>query len=348
MSDRFQTFVLGAILALIAGWVLHVGKEIFVPIVFSILVVYVIVGLTRLLGSIPFLGELLPPWARQTLSVLIIALGLVEGVYLIVSNRNSLMALAPQYQESLLAAIQRVAVYLRIESEPTWASLRQDLFAQVSMQRLIGSTVASLSSIVVSVVVVVLYASFLLLEHGSFARKIANLSSNPRYAARIREVTTDINTRIGSYLALKTFVSILLGAISYLVMEFLDLQFAAFWAVLIALLNYVPYIGSFLGVLLPVAMSVVQFGSVHEIVAILLSLTVVQFAIGNVLDPYLMSNSLNLSPFAILVSLTVWTALWGVPGAFLAVPITAILAIVFSQFAGTRPIAVLLSRSGKL
>jgi len=81
---------------------------------------------------------------------------------------------------------------------------------------------------------------------------------------------------------------------------------------------------------------------------VLLPLTVLQFLIGNFLDPYVMGNSLNLSPFAILVSLAVWSALWGIPGAFLAVPITAIMAIVFSEFAGTRPIAVLLSRDGRL
>ena len=82
--------------------------------------------------------------------------------------------------------------------------------------------------------------------------------------------------------------------------------------------------------------------------AILLALTALQFAIGNFLDPYMMGNSLNLSPFAILISLAVWSELWGVPGAFLAVPITAILTIVFSEFPGTRPIAVLLSRGGRL
>jgi predicted PurR-regulated permease PerM len=74
---------------------------------------------------------------------------------------------------------------------------------------------------------------------------------------------------------------------------------------------------------------------------------VVQFVIGNFLDPYIMGNSLNLSPFAILVSLAVWVALWGVPGAFLAVPITAMMTIIFSEFPGTRPIAVLLSQNGK-
>jgi predicted PurR-regulated permease PerM len=81
---------------------------------------------------------------------------------------------------------------------------------------------------------------------------------------------------------------------------------------------------------------------------VLLPLSVIQFVIGNILDPFVMSNSLNLSPFAILVSLSVWTGLWGIPGAFLAVPITAILTIILSEFPGSRPIAVLLSRNGQV
>ena len=333
---------------MIIGWVLYIGKDVFVPIVFGMLVVYVIVGLTRLLGRIPVLGRILPPRVRYALSVLAIALALVAAAYLVLANRDSVMALAPQYQESLLAAIQKGAVFLRIETEPTWTTLRQDLFAQISLQPLIGSMVASVSSIVVTVIVVLLYASFLLIEQRSFDAKIANLSSDPRTVARIRQITSDINARIGSYLALKTFLSILLGLISWIVMAFVGLEFAAFWAVLIALLNYVPYIGSFLGVLFPVTMAIVQFANPNDVLAVLLPLTAVQFLIGNFLDPYVMGNSLNLSPFAILVSLAVWSALWGIPGAFLAVPITAIMAIVFSEFAGTRsPPAVLLSRDGR-
>ena len=95
-------------------------------------------------------------------------------------------------------------------------------------------------------------------------------------------------------------------------------------------------------------MTIVQFEDPGTVLTMLLTLTALQFAIGNFLDPYVMGNSLNLSPVAILVSLAVWSELWGVPGAFLAVPITAILTIVFSEFPGTRPIAVLLSRSGRL
>jgi AI-2 transport protein TqsA len=139
---------------------------------------------------------------------------------------------------------------------------------------------------------------------------------------------------------------VLLALISYAVMRMYDLEFAALWAVLIALLNFVPYVGSVLGVVLPVLMALVQFADPGTVLQLLLVLSVVQFGIGNFLDPYVMASSLNLSPFAILISLAIWSELWGIPGAFLAVPITAIITIVLSEFRGTRPLAVLLSRRG--
>ena len=203
-------------------------------------------------------------------------------------------------------------------------------------------------AILVTFIVVFLYATFLLLERSVFETKLANLSDDPAGVARIRQVIEAINRRIGSYLALKTLLSIALGAASWVVMALFGLEFAVLWAVLIACLNFVPYIGSVLGVVVPVLMTIVQFEALATVLWMLLALSALQFVIGNFLDPFVMGNSLNLSPFAILISLAVWSELWGITGAFLAVPITAILTIVFSEFTGTRPIAVLLSKNGRL
>ena len=346
MNQRFQAIVYGAIFALIVGWVLHIGKAVLVPIAFGILVVYLIVGLTRLLCRIPILGRLLPVQIRNAVSVLVISCGLVGVLHLLIANTDDVMAHAPQYQRSLLAGIQRVAVLLRIETEPTWTTLRNDLFGQINLQRLLGSVVVSVSSMVATFIVVLLYATFLMMEQRFFAGKMAQIASEPRDAARIREITSDINRRVGAYLSVKTGVNVLLGAVCWVIMALFGLQFAGFLAVLIGMLNYIPYAGSFLGVVIPVVMALAQFGEPGSVLALLTALTVAQFVIGNFLDPYLMGSSLNLSPFAILVSLAVWSQLWGVAGAFLAVPITAVMVIVFSEFAGTRPIAILLSKTG--
>jgi AI-2 transport protein TqsA len=346
--DRLQSVAYGAGLAVVVGWVLYIGKQVFVPMVFGVLVVYVISGLARAATAIPVIGPRLPAPARYALSILGIAVALVAAVRLVVNNVGRVVQLAPTYQDTLLERIQRGAEFFGVEAAPTWTTLREQVLERVQLEDVIGTTVVSVTGLGASLLLVLLYVIFLLLEKRVFPGKLRRLSDDPRAVSRVRDVLEGVNTRIGQYLGVKTLVNVLLAVVSWALMAPFGVEFAGFWAVVIGVLNYVPYIGSFLGVLLPVAWSIVQFGDLGTVLTLLLLLAAAQFAIGNFLDPYLMGDSLNLSPFVILASLTIWGGLWGIPGAFLAVPITAVLVIVLSQFQGTRPIAVLMSRNGRL
>ncbi|MBD3317504.1 MAG: AI-2E family transporter, partial [Chitinivibrionales bacterium] len=73
-----------------------------------------------------------------------------------------------------------------------------------------------------------------------------------------------------------------------------------------------------------------------------------QFLIGNIIEPRLMGKRLNLSPLVIVLSLALFAAMWGFTGMILSVPVMAISLIVLSHFPQTRPIAVLLSRRGRI
>ena len=74
--------------------------------------------------------------------------------------------------------------------------------------------------------------------------------------------------------------------------------------------------------------------------------TAVQFIIGNILDPWLLGQTLRLSSFGIILSLAFWGAIWGIPGMFLAVPIMVAVMIVCAHIPWLRPVAVMLSREG--
>jgi AI-2 transport protein TqsA len=346
--QRLQIAVYSTVLILVTGWLLYIGQSILVPVVLGAVVVYVVVGLADALGRVPAIGPRLPVQARYIFSLAVIGLTVFALVYLIMANKQHALERAPYFQQSMLASAQQLAVFFGIEKEPTWATLRQELLAHVNVQRVLTTAFASLGSILVGFVVVFLYATFLLLERGTRDQKLARLADDPRQVARVRAVLVAINQRIGSYLALKTVISVLLGLVAYGVMRLMNLEFAALWGVLTVFLNFVPYVGSVLGVALPTLMATLQFSDLGTVLTLLLLLAAVHFLIGNFLDPYVMGNSLNLSPFAILLSLGVWSELWGVAGAFLAVPITAILTIVFSEFPATRPLAVLLSRDGRV
>jgi predicted PurR-regulated permease PerM len=348
MHDRFRDVVLGVLLALMLGWVLVAARGIILPVAASLIVAYIVLGVADLVGRVPGIGPRLPGPVRHTISVLAIGAALFAILSLILANLSHILALVPQYQQRLLAAIQAAAVQLGVETEPTWQTLRRDVLGQVNLQRAIGAAVASVSSIVATFSLVVIYAGFLLVEREAFGAKLARLSDDPARVAQIRKLVEDINGRIGTYLAMKTGINALLGLLSYVVLRLAGIEFAGFWALLIGLFNYIPYVGGIIGVAFPVAVALLQFDALGPVLALTLALTAAQVLVGNFIEPWLMGSSLNLSPFVILVSLVVWSTMWGLPGAILAVPIMAILVIVLSEFEGTRPIAVLLSLDGEI
>ena len=130
VNNRLQAIVYGVVLATIISRVLHVGHSVFIPIVFAVLLAYVIVALARALERLPAVGARLPAWLRYTLSILAIAGLLAACVSLAVNNVGRLVQQAPTYQELLLARIQQVAEFFGVEAAPTWTTLREGLLEQ--------------------------------------------------------------------------------------------------------------------------------------------------------------------------------------------------------------------------
>ena len=347
MRDSLPRLFYGVGLALMVGWILVIARPIILPVMASVVVAYVVLGLAELIGRVPGLRRL-PPAFRYALAVAGCLAGVAVILWLVVTNFGQVATLLPRYQEQLLATIQRGAVRLGIDDEPSWETLRRDVLAHVNLQRVVLASAASVASIVATFTVVLIYAGFLLAEKGAFASKIARLSDEPARVAQIQALIRDINSRIGTYLVMKTLVNVMLGAASYLILRGFGIEFAGFWALLIGLFNYVPYFGGIVGVTLPTVLAILQFGDFWQVLVFVLAMCVPQVALGNFIEPWLMGSSLNLSPFVILVGLVAWMAIWGIAGAILSVPIMAILVIVFSEFESTRPIAVLLSKEGRI
>ncbi|MEM6463336.1 MAG: AI-2E family transporter [Pseudomonadota bacterium] len=348
MNNRFRNLVYGLAFAIMVGFILWIGRPIFIPIIAGIISVYVLSTTATWLGRVPVVGAFIPLWLRHIAALLVfIFLGFLL-VVLFADNIQRVIALAPRYQETLLGFAADIAKMLGIDDEPSWSTISNLVLGEIDLQRLISTTVASVSVLGGQVFVVFLYASFLLAERLHFSRKIVIAATNPNDARRIMEVVGSVNERIGNYLTVKTLVNVMLGLISYACMRLIGVDFAGFFAVLIGVLNYIPYVGSMVGVAFPVLLTAAQFGTIEPIIIVLISLTISQMFMGGVVEPRLLGRSMNLSPFVVLISLTVWYALWGIGGAILAVPMTSVVVIILAEFKPTRPIAILLSQDGHI
>jgi AI-2 transport protein TqsA len=144
------------------------------------------------------------------------------------------------------------------------------------------------------------------------------------------------------YLKAKVKSSLLLAIPVGLVLWVLGVKFALLWGVLTFLCNFIPYIGTVVAYSLPVAFAFVWFGARWEAVTAAVLLLVCHVASASIIEPFLIGNAVGVSPLVILGSLAFWGLLWGIPGMFLAVPLTAVAILVMANFAQTRPIAKLL------
>ena len=340
-ESRFATFSRAVVLAILAGWLLVIGKGLILPIFAAVITVYVLTTAADAMGRLPGLRRL-PSFVRRILVLAVFTLCLFGLGRVMVTTVDELITLGPSYTGNLAAMTAHLTDLLGIKSLPTWEDIRAATLAKFDLTEMLMGILGSVTSFASGIFLVVVYAFFLVAERGSLADKLAAAFPRGDQANRTARLIDDINRRIGDYLAVKTLINVILGAVSYLIMLLMGLDFAVFWAVLIALGSYIPYVGT-LAVLFPILFSLAQFGSLTTALILAALLTLAQFFSDNVLEPKLVARQLNLSPFVIVVALSLWSALWGLPGAILAIPLTSMLAIVFAAFPATRFLAVLLA-----
>ena len=330
-------------LLLMTGLLLYAGRPVLVPLALAILIWQLINAVSARLQQIEFAGYTPRRWHQLVAAIVLTGLAVWLAVNLIVRNVGAVSANASVYEANLLALLPRIAGLFGLPAPESVS----DLMDQIRLDVLIRSISAALAGFVGSIGLVALYVAFMLVEQKTFVRKIDFLFPDLGKASAVRAALNDIESRIERYLWIKTLTSLATAGLSWLVLVLVGCQNASFWALVVFMLNYIPVVGSFVGAVFPALLVLVQFGSFGAFFVALIGLGAVQIGIGSVLEPRLMGSSLNLSPLAILVALAVWGGLWGITGMLLCVPITVILMIVCAHFESTRPLAILLSASGR-
>ncbi|NQU23286.1 MAG: AI-2E family transporter [Candidatus Nealsonbacteria bacterium] len=159
-------------------------------------------------------------------------------------------------------------------------------------------------------------------------------------------IYAEIEAKIRTYITTKFVLSGVTGILVWAVLASFGLKMAALFGMMAFLLNFIPSIGSVIATLLPLPVALGQFGNpldVWAILGVLLIPGVIQVTVGNVIEPKIMGQGLQLHPVTILLALAVWGLLWGAIGMLLSVPITATIRIILMRFETTRPLGNLLA-----
>lgn len=333
---------------LIAGLLLSVvvllvyGAGVLVPLAVALLLWFFINALAK--GYQRLWSRWLGPLRGLSLVLALLTMlaASLFAMSVVITNVTAIGASSADFAKSLNLLLDQVAAYTGLKHE----ELLKGIANQLGLGQLLASIVSAMTNFASQFGVVFIYVIFLLVEQQFFDIKLNAIVRNEARREQVRALLDRMGRDIQSYILIMTFVSTLTAILSYGVMVAVGLEHAAFWAFLIFILNFIPTIGSIIGTALPSLYGLLQFGDFKPFLILLAAIGVIQFLIGNILQPRLSAKTLNLSQFVVILSLFVWGAMWGIVGMFLAVPITAILMIVFANFPSTHVLAAVLSESG--
>ncbi len=301
------------------------ARAVMVPFVLAVFIFFLVTPFTDLL----ILKLRFPRWVAVLVSLLVVAGMLSLLGLLITTSARGLGDSADIYREKILGLAERLfsildRYNLDLGQTNVLASLQQ-----LPLGSILRTTAGTLVGLVTNGFLVLFFVIFLLLGRKP-GRKYTHLYD-------------EIDRRVKRFIVTKFLVSATTGILVGGILSIMGLELALVFGVLAFLLNFIPNVGSVVSTLLPIPVALVQYDTITPVLLVVLLPGAVQVTIGNLIEPKIMGDGLDLSPVTILLALVLWGLMWGIVGMLLAAPITAVLRIVLEQFETTRPVGEILA-----
>ena len=252
-------------------------------------------------------------------------------------NVVSIIENSNQYQKNLNFFLELISRNTILE-----AFLSENLLKDINLIGIFSNLLNLIKSFTGNFTLVLVYLIFIVIEEKFFILKLNLILKNENK----KKLFSKINNDIYNYFRIKTFTSLLTALFTFMILFFLNNELSITFAIFAFFLNFIPYIGSLLAVVLPSLFATIQFMEFFTPILTLILLLVSQIFIGNFLETKLMGKTLNISPIALIIFLSLMGKIWGLVGMFLSVPLLVILIIFLNNFKETKKIAIFLTEKG--
>ena len=331
-SSRSISITIIAVLATL--YTLYFAREFLVPIVFAILLNFLLSPLLRALSRIK-----IPPPAGAAIIVLILLGAIGIGAYSITGPIQAVAASAPQtlskastkLRRMILAPLQRATNQME-RATSTLNTETNEQRAQrpivVTNTPTIGSRILGTTQVFVAAVLEIVILLYFLLAGGDlFLQKFIKVLPHSGEKRKAVEIARATEAAVSAYLSTAFLVNIAEGTVVALLLWGLGMPSPVLWGVMVAAVEFVPYLGALAGVVILGLAGLTTFDNVAHALLVPGSFLAVNLIQANLVTPMLLGHRLTLNPVAIFVGLTFFFWIWGVAGAFLAVPLLATLKI---------------------
>ena len=342
-----KSVALTGLFVLAAFYTLYFMRAMLLPLVLALLLSYLLVPLVRALARI----KIRPLFGAAIVLIALIA-GIVYSVSLISEPAAGWIEKAPyslqQLQQKLLPLKKPIEKVAQATGEIDKLTTTQEEQAKpqavvVKRSALAEAFFTQGPEFVASAVLMFILLYFLLAYDGVFLDKIIRATPKLGDKKRAVSIMRDIEDHISRYLLTITAINIGLGIAVGTTVHFLGLRNPIMWGVMVATLNFIPYLGALTGIICMTLGAVLSYDSLGYAMVFPASYLLLAILEGNFITPMVLGKSLTLNPVLILIALAFWGWMWGISGMILAVPILATFKIFCDHIEPMAPIGEFLS-----
>jgi AI-2 transport protein TqsA len=319
---------------------LHFLASILIPFVIAFVLAVLVNALVRFIQNL-WAGA--PGWAVSLLAGLVVIAAASGGIFVMAQGAAQMVAQGPALITRLDEIAMGVGQSLHLR-EPLHLSA---VVGKVSVAEVAAFVLSGMQGLLSGLLLMVVYFGFMLAGRKRISQKVENVAGSSGRAATIKNTAKRIAADIETYVWVQTITGTILTLAAVVVMLAVGLDNVLFWAVIFFLLTFIPNIGVTIGSIAPSLFALIQFPTVWQAITVFVVIQVVATVVGNFIYPRLQAQTQNIDPVATLLSLAFWSWLWGLPGAFLAVPLTLMSMMVFAQFGSTAWVSAVLTNDGK-
>lgn len=223
------------------------------------------------------------------------------------------------------------------------AKQKQKVAVAVAPPSLAGKLLAGTQTFLVAAAATIVLLYFLLATGDMFLRKLVRVIPGQSDKKRVVTMIRTMGGDIARYLSTITFINVGLGVATAIAMHFLGMPNPVLWGVMVSLLNYVPFLGPFCGLVVLTAVAILTFDQIGDALLVPAVFSVLVVVEGQILTPIIVGRNLTLNPVMVFIGMLFWSWLWGIVGALIAVPMLMTFKIVCDHVASLAPVGELLS-----
>lgn len=329
--------------SVLIGFLIIYGHSFLAPLVFAVFLSILLLPLYNL-----FYRFIPVDWLAIVLSFLLVITAIVGVLYFFSVQIYTVFSELSEIRQTMAKGINKInliiADQLNLSTEVVrnWIDSQIDLLIDLPAT-FVSAGLSSSSTFLIQSLICIVYMFFILLYKDAFRNFI--ISQFPRNdRGEILNVLTSISKVSQQYFLGRLLVMIILAVLNSLGLWVLGIGFPILWGTLAAVLTIIPYIGTTLGAVLPFIYAFATEDSLWAPVGVVIMYQIVQQLEGNIITPKIVGGTMKLNPFVSIVALVAGGLMWGISGLIIALPVIAIIKILFDHIELMKPIGLLLDK----